>query len=373
MSIERPAVSPAISDSGFSQSSRTAKRRSGGGFISSSGDGVNAVTAELGDFEYIDLGNHDPGDDDSKPRLKRNQTELTGLGMRRSRCPFENVEPSTAGKVWKKISPKRASVGTTLMAESPTRSSGGEGSRPSSKRGLGVPPALSLDTMSNGHTSNVRKVSSHRRTSAEFEKVYDSDESVPPETVFYNVPLSPSRIPKTQKLEKFQAPEVDNRRRPTVAKETSASEGGSGSLFSQNPNDFTQPSPGIYHRRVVSYHEAMSALDDESQRLTRQLGKITIQSGKTEDRKSEEIAPIPPPKPLPELARQSRRATSHTHLPSTSQLLDPLPVSKEKEAVLSQTRPSWLPPKKKAEEKRHLAEYQKMVQQAEEAGVSPTK
>ena len=116
----------------------------------------------------------------------------------------------------------------------------------------------------------------------------------------------------------------------------------------------------------------MSALDDESHRLTLQLGKITIQPGKKENRKSEEITPFPAPKPLPELAAQSRRAASHTHLPSTSQLLDPLPVSKEKEAVLSQTRPSWLPPKKKAEEKRHVAEYQKMVQQAEEAGVSHT-
>jgi hypothetical protein len=47
-------------------------------------------------------------------------------------------------------------------------------------------------------------------------------------------------------------------------------------------------------------------------------------------------------------------------------------VSKEKEAVLSQTRPSWLPPKRKEEEKRHLAEYQKMVQLAEEAGSSFT-
>jgi hypothetical protein len=74
-------------------------------------------------------------------------------------------------------------------------------------------------------------------------------------------------------------------------------------------------------------------------------------------------------KPLPALQRQSRRAASHTHLPSTSTIIDSLPASKEKEAVLSQTRPPWLPPKKKSEEKRHLAEYQKMVQQAEEAGM----
>lgn len=51
----------------------------------------------------------------------------------------------------------------------------------------------------------------------------------------------------------------------------------------------------------------------------------------------------------------------------TNIMIDPLPVSKEKEAVLSRTRPSWLPPKDPAEEKRHLKEYQKMMAQSAEA------
>ncbi len=48
-------------------------------------------------------------------------------------------------------------------------------------------------------------------------------------------------------------------------------------------------------------------------------------------------------------------------------MIDPLPISKEKEAVLSRTRPSWLPPKDPSEEKRHLKEYQKMMTLALEA------
>jgi len=48
-------------------------------------------------------------------------------------------------------------------------------------------------------------------------------------------------------------------------------------------------------------------------------------------------------------------------------MIDPLPISKEKEAVLSRTRPSWLPPKDPAEERRHLKEYQKMMAQSIEA------
>jgi hypothetical protein len=51
----------------------------------------------------------------------------------------------------------------------------------------------------------------------------------------------------------------------------------------------------------------------------------------------------------------------------TNIMIDPLPVSKEKEAVLSRTRPSWLPPKDPAEEKRHLKEYQKMMAQSAES------
>src|SRR5271170_1918207 len=182
MSIDRPGVSPAISDSGFSQGSRTTKRWSGAGLVSSSG-GVNPVTVEVGDFEEIDLGNHDPGDDDSKSRLKPAPTELNGLGIKRSRSPFESAETT---KFWRKTSPKRASMGPGLSAtpDSPTKSSGGESSRPTSKRGSTIPAPLKLDAISNGHTAHTRKISRHRRTSSEMERVYDSDDSVPPETVF---------------------------------------------------------------------------------------------------------------------------------------------------------------------------------------------
>lgn len=48
-------------------------------------------------------------------------------------------------------------------------------------------------------------------------------------------------------------------------------------------------------------------------------------------------------------------------------LVDPMPVSKEKEAVLTRTRPSWLPPKDPREEKRHLKEYQRMMAASQDA------
>lgn len=51
-------------------------------------------------------------------------------------------------------------------------------------------------------------------------------------------------------------------------------------------------------------------------------------------------------------------------------MIDPLPISKEKEKALSRTRPSWLPPKDQKEEKKHLKQYKKMMAQSREAGMS---
>ena len=64
-----------------------------------------------------------------------------------------------------------------------------------------------------------------------------------------------------------------------------------------------------------------------------------------------------------ESARRSARSST-IELPPIQKgniLIDPMPLSKEKEAVLTRTRPSWLPPKDPKEEKRHLREYQRMM------------
>ena len=50
-------------------------------------------------------------------------------------------------------------------------------------------------------------------------------------------------------------------------------------------------------------------------------------------------------------------------------MIDPLPISKEKEKVLSRTRPSWLPPKSRSEERRHLREYQQMMERSQRSGM----
>jgi hypothetical protein len=345
-------LSPSISEQTRESPSTARKRWSGTGFHSSSG-GPTSAFIEPGDFEEIDLGKEqDIGDGDRKPRVRRNNSDFTGLKSR-SRSPFDTGDGAN-GKVWRTASPKRGSLPAQSIAakDALLKNLTNSHARPNSKRGL----SLSLEPISSGHTPNMRKTSRHRRTSSEIEGSYDSDESIPPETVFYNIPVSP----QPPAVERFPTP-VDERRPPTVTEEDVIL-GGSPMSLVPNINDPHHPYPDLYPRRAVSYHEAMDALDEESQRLTRELNKMVLAP---DGRCSDDVS-----KPLQLLAAQSRRTQSHTHLPSTSSLVDPLPVSKEKEAVLSQTRPAWLPPKSKAEEKRHLAEYQKMVQLAEEAGYS---
>lgn len=66
--------------------------------------------------------------------------------------------------------------------------------------------------------------------------------------------------------------------------------------------------------------------------------------------------------------RSSTPIISLPPLQRSNVMIDPLPISKEKEKVLSRTRPSWLPPKDPKEEQRHLKEYKRMMIAAKEAG-----
>lgn len=61
------------------------------------------------------------------------------------------------------------------------------------------------------------------------------------------------------------------------------------------------------------------------------------------------------------------RSSSIQLPPIQKSTLDFMPISKEKEAILSRTRPSWLPPKDPKEERKHLKEYQRMMAASIEA------
>ena len=107
----------------------------------------------------------------------------------------------------------------------------------------------------------------------------------------------------------------------------------------------------------------MSELSEDAQQLTEALenlaGSATGLSG-TSKLKTSSID-----------VQRTKTSIDLPPLRTTNVMIDPLPISKEKEKVLSRTRPSWLPPKSQKEERKHLKEYQQMMEMSLQAGKNP--
>ncbi|KAF2766009.1 hypothetical protein EJ03DRAFT_278985 [Teratosphaeria nubilosa] len=89
-------------------------------------------------------------------------------------------------------------------------------------------------------------------------------------------------------------------------------------------------------------------------------------SGRSAPTSARSSATSSPPRPS---FQKHRAKTSIIEMPQIQKgniMIDPLPISKEKEAVLTRTRPSWLPPKSQKEEKRHIKEWEQMMARAVE-------
>lgn len=129
------------------------------------------------------------------------------------------------------------------------------------------------------------------------------------------------------------------------------------------PNGF-----GFPVGRTKSWTIALSELSEEAKSLTEALENQAMVS----EQKHEEAVQNGDAIIRPSMEKLSRAKTSTVELPPlrmNNVMIDPLPISKEKEKVLSRTRPSWLPPKSQKEEKKHLKEYQRMMEFSLEAGM----
>jgi len=116
--------------------------------------------------------------------------------------------------------------------------------------------------------------------------------------------------------------------------------------------------------RAKSWTAALSELSPEAKALTEAL---EAHAEDVENDPMQRRSFNAKNRPFVEKQRVKSAIAELPPLRRTDIMIDPLPISKEKEAVLSRTRPSWLPPKNPAEEKRHLKEYQKMMASALEA------
>ncbi|GLA89235.1 hypothetical protein AtubIFM56815_003707 [Aspergillus tubingensis] len=248
-------------------------------------------------------------------------------------------------------------------------------------------PTSSLSSSPSTHSLSLTPVNTHtlnrkpswqrpRKTVQDLEDEYhDSDEELPEDASLWNVPISPrpvqDRAPSRASSPNGRSPgprplplshsvsdvtvprSPSGSRSPTTRNNRSSSAGPErGQISPRNP-------------RAYSYNNMMSDLSEEAKIITealefhaderqRQRGE-RLQSGLSSLRSSEESK------------RGSKSTIELPPLQKSNIMIDPLPPSKEKEKVLTRTRPSWLPPKDQKEEKRHLKEYKRMMAQAKEA------
>ena len=234
-----------------------------------------------------------------------------------------------------------------------------------------------------------RRASWHRRKSVqELEAEYhDSDEDLPEDASLWNVPVSPHpgdrsarssfhgspvreplpRSPRPIPLSHATtAPEIPlkptmngqvlPRMRPTPPRSSSLT------TSLSNPSS---PRSQRFQRagRAKSWNLAMEDLSEEAKIISEALEHHAEESRRAQlegGRANSSSESIP---------GHTANAKAHQiQLPPIQKgSLDFMPISKEKEAILSRTRPSWLPPKDPKEEARHLREYQRMMAASLEA------
>lgn len=235
-------------------------------------------------------------------------------------------------------------------------------------------PGLSVNPKNPSLQPRPRRGSSQgnltrRRSFAELESACDEDDGddIPEGFILDNVPISPR---PAQDRPPSRAPSVEpspdrapKERVRSVGNGTPAVAQAQGSL--RSPTWRNNERPHI-KARAQSWNAALAELSAEAKALTEKLEEHADEEEETQTRR---------PSLRPNTWNASRRSVDYLYdkkervkstpelppLRRTNIMIDPLPVSKEKEAVLSRTRPSWLPPKDPAEERRHLREYQKMV------------
>ena len=238
-----------------------------------------------------------------------------------------------------------------------------------------------------------------RKSIKELEAEYnDCDEDLPDDASLWNVPLSPRPPTERTSISASNSPTMS----PCTSPEGPSTIGTAlGSPYIQPPRtapivtansplshnlDSPPSSPrkkpirgsstsavpdhfGFQSSRTKTWHVALSELSEDAKSLTEAFESHAI----IEEQKQEEAVQNGDSAVRPSMDKLSRAKTSTVELPPlrmNNVMIDPLPVSKEKEKVLSRTRPSWLPPKSQKEEKKHLKEYQRMMEFSLEAGRS---
>lgn len=405
-----PSSPPELSYSKSSKSSSSSLR-------SDSSD-EDEPTEKVSQFEEVSIAEErrESNDDsnlkpESRPTLKRPPPRAftTGDATRNSLSPQINSLPNGLGFGLKRgfTSPSTPSLfkpgsHKTSRSPSPTKPSTQNGVSVSPQTLASARPWLSIETRS--PNSNVPGIVSRRKSwqpgrrksTKELEAEFnDEDVEVPDDFILENVPISPmpGQLRLSQTLSRSESPRARSatpspQRRPfhtnlhsanvpKNAKRPSAPRilpnGQYGSPRSprhtrpytlHHSNTMPAFPPGHLHskQRSKSWTED---LNEEARQLSAALEAYTDRLSLEKQVSGTNSGSSSPPEPT-FLKQRTKSAFELPLVQNSNIMIDPLPISKEKEAVLARTRPSWLPPKDQKEDKRHLKEWEQMMARAAE-------
>ena len=379
-------------------------------FHSSQIDGPDSIFTDISNFEDIGL------EDDSELRIVDSATpygrppltgrspsarlpnkspaatirDLTATPQSRKRSAFPPIHgqvnaavrtPQSAGSLSVRSPNRRDSSTTTnsggLAPLQPRRSRSTSPLRPSSGRSASS-ASLALSPLSARVPVHKQIRQQNRKSLKDLEEEYhDSDDELPDDASLWNIPISPRPV-QDRPQSRSSSP---NGRSPgprplpiqhTVS-ETEVAPPPSNSSKANRMKRQTQRSSSAgpergqispRNPRAYSYNSYLSDLSEEARIITEALEHHADEN----ERKQEDAVQNGASR---KSSSDSSRASREIQLPPLQKsniMIDPLPISKEKEKVLTRTRPSWLPPKDQKEEKKHLKEYKQMMAQSRETG-----
>lgn len=318
--------------------------------------------------------------------------DLTATPKPRKRSPLPPIHnhingavrtPQSAGSLSGRPGNRRDS-GSTINSASltpiqPRRSRSTSPLRPSSSRSASS-TSLALSPLSARGPTQKQTWQPNRKSLKDLEEEYhDSDDDLPDDASLWNIPISPRPV---QDRPQSRAASPNGRspgRRPfpishTVSETSVAQQQPNGSSKAARMKRIQRSSSAGPERgqisprnpRAYSYNSYLSDLSEEARIITEALENHADES----ERKQEENVQsgLSSRKSSSDSAQTTRDPIELPPLQKSNIMIDPLPISKEKEKVLTRTRPSWLPPKDQKEEKKHLKEYKQMMAQSREAG-----
>lgn len=341
-----------------------------------------SVLADVGHFEDIGL-------DDDNITLKAPIVSLRPAppgrnlaASKRTPMPRRSL-PSLQNNAAFSSNPRSTSL-ASLADPRPTSLTKGysTSSVPLVRRHRSSSPGLSLNPRDPNHPVRPRRGSwqanRDRKTLLELEQECDDDheDDIPDGLFLDNVPISPRPAherPPSRAPSVSPSPDRGTKERVrSVGNGTPPVAQAQGSLRSPSwraSGSAEKPPPSPLKNRAHSWNAALADLSAETKALTEKLEEHADEMHEIHGRRPSGSA-------RPNTWNSSERSMDHMYdkkervkssmpelppLRRSNIMVDPLPISKEKEAVLSRTRPSWLPPKDPNEERRHLRQYQMMM------------